>query len=92
MGIKRSQLDPALALDMQKVLAAIEDERARRGLSYAQVCRELGTAYRTLFNWREGRSGMNADVALRVSVWLRTDLRKFARQPDPLPETRGAAA
>jgi hypothetical protein len=34
---------------------------------------------------------MNADAALRISLFLRVDLRRFARQIDPPPANREAA-
>jgi hypothetical protein len=89
METKRA-LDPELRLDMAAINAAIEDERVSRELSYVQVARELGTAYRTLVNWRQGRCGMNGDVLLRICLWAGRPVESFARVPaDPLPGSRG---
>lgn len=86
-------MSPDLELDVSKVCAAIEAERVRRGLARYRVAQELGVAYGTMRYWERGRSGMNADVAVRIFTWLGLDrdLRRFVRQIDPPPATQEAA-
>lgn len=76
---------------MSKIIDAIEDERIRRSLSYGQVTRELGTAYRTMVNWRQGRCGMQGDVLLRVCLWTGRSITSFARHPADAPAVREVA-
>jgi transcriptional regulator with XRE-family HTH domain len=93
MEAKQALLDPALGLDMAKVIAAIEDERAERSLSYAQTARELGVTYRTVAYWRQGHCVMSGEVMLRVCLWTGRSITSFARVPaDPLPAGKAKAA
>lgn len=92
MATPRKWPGPGLGLDIARVCDAIEDERQHRGLTYQEVAAELGVTASTIGYWRRRHSSMTGDVALRVSTWLRTDLRKFARQPaDPPPAKQEAA-
>lgn len=93
MATRRKHL-PAdvVELDTGALTKAIERERVRRQLRHYQVAAELGVSETTVACWRRG-GGMNGDVALRISVWLRKDLRDYARHPeDPLPADQGKAA
>lgn len=87
-------MSPDLELDVSKVCAAIEAERVRRGLTRYRVAQELGVSYGTMRYWERGRSGMNADVAVRIFTWLGLDrdLRAFApaaRRPAARPQDGG---
>ena len=86
-------MSPHLELDVSKVCAAIEAERVLRGLTRYRVAQELGVSYGTMRYWERGRSGMNADVAVRIFTWLGLDrdLRAFVRKIDPPPAQREAA-
>lgn len=78
---------------MAKVIAAIEDERAKRSLSYAQTARELGVTYRTVAYWRQGHCVMSGEVMLRVCQWTGRSITTFARHPvDPPPAVKTEAA
>jgi transcriptional regulator with XRE-family HTH domain len=91
MAAKQALLDPALGLDMPAVIAAIEDERASRELSYAQTARELGVTYRTVAYWRQGHCVMSGEVMLRVCLWTGRSITSFARHPGDAPSTREVA-
>src|SRR5438874_2593241 len=88
----------SVELNIPALTAAIERERVRRQLLHYQVAAELDVSEATVSAWRRRYSSMTADVALRVSIWLRKDLRDFAvRKParppaDPLPADQGQAA
>ena len=78
---------------MAKVIAAIEDKRIERSLSYAKTARELGVTYRTVAYWRQGHCVMSGEVMLRICVWSGRTITSFARQPaDPLPAAKSEAA
>ena len=87
MPVKKPGL---VELDMPRLLDALESKRRSRHMTQRQVAAVLGVDPATIRQWRRG-FGMNGGAALRLSAWLDTDLREFARQ-DPLPETRGKAA
>jgi hypothetical protein len=69
----------SVELNIEQLTLAIERERVRRQLRHYQVAAELGVSETTVACWRRG-GGMNGDVAVRIAVWLRRDLRSFARQ------------
>jgi transcriptional regulator with XRE-family HTH domain len=80
-----------IQLDVPKLLEALDHEQRRRGLTQLQVASQLRVNPSTIRQWRLGVS-MSGDVAVRLALWLRVDLRKFARQPaDPSPATQKAA-
>ncbi len=76
---------------MPAVIAAIENKRLSRSLSYAQVARELGVTYRTVAYWRQGHCVMSGEVMLRVCVWTGRSITSFARHPAGAPATREVA-
>ena len=85
--------DPALGLDMDAVLAAVEDKRIEGELSYSQTAREIGITYRQLLNWRQGHCVASGGVLFRVCQWTGRPIASFARMPaDPLPAAKPEAA
>ena len=91
MPARQKERSASIGLDAQRLYAALNTERKLRGLSLEQTAAELDVAYPTMRCWRRGANGMNADAALRISLFLRVDLRRFTRQIDPPPATRKAA-
>lgn len=83
-------------LDMERLMAALDDERRRRKLTYQELADQLVVSASTLAYWRLGTTRPTGDATLRIFAWLGVDrdLRRFTRQKpaDPLPEPRGAAA
>ena len=84
--------DGAIQLDIPALYQALDRERQHRKMTLGEVADRLDVSYATMACWRRG-GGMNADAAVRLSLWLRADLRDFARPPaDPLPAKQGRAA
>jgi transcriptional regulator with XRE-family HTH domain len=83
--------DGAIQLDVAALYEALDRERKRREMTLGKVAGQLNVSYATVSCWRRTASGMNADAALRIALWLDIDLRDFARPPDPLPATQGRA-
>jgi transcriptional regulator with XRE-family HTH domain len=79
-------------LDPRRLYAAIDHERKLRDMTLEELASELDVSYPTLCCWRRGDDGMRADVALRISLFLSADLRRFARQIDPSPRSQMEAA
>lgn len=81
-------------LDMARLQEALERERRRRKMTHLEVAAELGVSDATIRQWRRG-FGMNGTIALRVVIFLRTDLRRYAvTRPaaDLAPATSASAA
>jgi hypothetical protein len=81
-------------LDMAALTEALERERLRCRLSHHDLAAELGVSYSAYSYWRGRHSGMTGSAALRVSIFLRADLRDYAvRVPaaDLAPATPDAA-
>ena len=75
------------------VTEALERERLRCRLSHYDLADQLGVAYSAYSYWRSRHSGMTGSAALRVSIFLRRDLRDFAREgPARPPAVLGPAA
>jgi hypothetical protein len=80
-------------LDMAALTEALERERLRCRLNHHDLAAELGVAYSTYSYWRARHSGMTGSAALRVSIFLRADLRDFAmRKPADLAPAASADA
>ena len=84
----------SVELNIAALTEAIELERVRRQLMHYQVAAELGVSEATVSAWRRRYSSMSGDAAVRVSLWLGADLRRFAvtRHVSPLPEARDDVA
>jgi transcriptional regulator with XRE-family HTH domain len=82
--------DGAIQLDVAALYAALDAERKRLGLTLGETARRLDVSYATVSCWRRTASGMNADVAVRISLMIRRDLRDYAVPPAD-PATREAA-
>jgi hypothetical protein len=94
---KHPKHPPAITteLDMVALTEALERERLRCRLSHHDLAAELGVSYSAYSYWRSRHSGMTGSAAVRVSVFLREDLRSFAvRKPaaDPAPAVSADAA
>jgi transcriptional regulator with XRE-family HTH domain len=72
-------------LNIEQLCRAIERERVRRQLRHYQVAAELGVSEATVSAWRRRYSSMSGDAAVRVALFLRRDLRDFARQRPARP-------
>lgn len=84
-------------LDMARLMAALDDERRRRKLTYQEQANQLVVSASTLAYWRLGTTRPTGDAALRIFAWLGLDrdLRRFIRKvptADPLPASRDDAA
>jgi hypothetical protein len=80
---------------MAALCEALERERIRCRLGHHDLAAELGVSYSAYSYWRSRHSGMTGSAAVRVSVFLREDLRSFAvRKPtaDPAPAVSADAA
>ena len=84
--------DGAIQLDVAALYEALDAERKRRNLSLGKTAERLNVSRSTMACWHRTASGMNADAAVRLALWLRVDLRDYARPPDPLPAAQGQAA
>jgi len=85
MATPKKSPEAVLELDMKRVTEALERERLRCRLSHYDLAKELGVVYSTYAYWRSRHSGMTGNAALRVSIFLREDLRSFARQAPARP-------
>jgi hypothetical protein len=83
--------DGAIQLDVAALFAALDAERKRRELTFHAMAAQLDVSYATVSCWRRTASGMNADAALRIALWLPADLRDYAMLPAN-PAIQGAAA
>jgi transcriptional regulator with XRE-family HTH domain len=68
-------------LDMERLTAAIEDERRRRELTYQETANQLVVSASTLAYWRLGTTRPTGDALLRIALWLPCDLRDYVKQP-----------
>jgi transcriptional regulator with XRE-family HTH domain len=84
--------DDAIQLDVAALYAALDAERKRRNLSLGKTAGQLDVSYATVSCWRRTASGMNADAAVRLALWLDIDLRDYARYPPADRATQGRAA
>lgn len=88
---RQKERSATIGLDAMKLYEAIDAERQLREMTVEELAAELDVSYPTLCCWRRGDNGMRGDVALRISFFLGADLRRFARQIDPLPDQGRAA-
>lgn len=84
-------------LDMERLMAALEDERRRRKLTHRGIAGQLDVSASTMAYWRLGTTRPTGDALLRIIVWLGLDrdLRRFIRKvptADPLPAATTEAA
>ncbi|HMQ37634.1 MAG TPA: helix-turn-helix transcriptional regulator [Micropruina sp.] len=71
--------------DPPAIFAALDAERRRRGLTWAQVAAQTGVAESTLRRTREhGR--FEADGVLAMAEWLGRPVEEFTRPGDLPPE------
>ncbi len=71
--------------DPPAIFAALDAERRRRGLTWAQVAAQTGVAESTLRRTREhGR--LEADGVLAMAEWLGRPVEEFTRPGDLPPE------
>ena len=69
-------------LDPPAIFAALDAERARRGLSWAELAAQTGVAESTLRRTRRpGR--FEADGILAMAQWLGRAVEDFTRPGDP---------
>jgi hypothetical protein len=76
-------------LDMARLGEALDRERRRRHMTWPELAQLLGIDTATPRQWRRG-GGMNGVIALRISLFIDADLRRFT-VPPALPATRDAA-
>jgi len=67
-----------LELDSESLFEAADRERRHRRLTRAQAAAELGVSATTWSSWSAGAT-IGAGSALRASIWLNADLRRFAK-------------
>lgn len=91
MPARQKERSATIGLDAMRLYEAIDAKRQLLGMSLEETATELDVSYPTLRCWARGDNGMRADVALRISLFLRADLRRFVRQIDPLPDQGKAA-
>jgi hypothetical protein len=82
-----------LELDSEELFEAADRERRHRRLTRAQASAELGISPTSWSSWSSGAT-IGAGSALRISLWIDADLRRFARERPArsLPGTRDDAA
>ena len=90
MSARQEKRFDSITLDAKKLFEALNRERKRRGMTDAELSAELGIPPTTMRGWARGAYGANGTAALRVSLFLRADLRTFAKH-DPPPAHQEAA-
>lgn len=77
----------AWTLDVAKLATAFDAVRTFKGLSERGAAAELGISPSTINRLKKGHPP-NADTVTSLVMWLRADLRDFARpaEPGPAPE------
>ena len=88
---RRKSPEPALELDVLGLMEAIERKRQHRGQTHQQVAEQLHISYGTMCYWRRGGTSIGGNIALRIAVWLRVDLRDYAKEPADQPATQKVA-
>ena len=91
MPARQKERTATIGLDARKIYEELDRKRQRRGMSLEELAAELDVGYQTLRCWARGDNGMRADVAVRISLFLGADLRRFTRQIDPPPAKQEAA-
>lgn len=67
--------------DAKALYAALDRQRTARGLTWAQVAREVGVSASTLTRTRGG-GRMEVDGMLAMVSWLRVPVETFVRDRD----------
>lgn len=67
-----------LELDSESLFEAMDRERRHRHLTRAQASAELGISPTSWSSWSAGAT-IGAGSALRISIWIDPDLRRFAK-------------
>ena len=65
--------------DSQALYAALDEQRTRRGLSWAEVARETGVSSSTLTGTKRG-GRLEVDGVLAMTAWLGRSIESFARK------------
>ena len=65
--------------DGKALHAALDEQRTRRGLSWADVARETGVSVSTLTGTKRG-GRLEVDGVLAMTGWLDRTVESFARQ------------
>lgn len=68
-------------LDAKALYRALHDQRTARGLTWAQVAKEIGVSAATITRTREG-GRMEVDGMLAMVHWLGVPVETFVRNSD----------
>ena len=72
------------------MLASIEAERVRKGLTKEELAKKLGVSVKTYYNWVNEETDVPSSALLRMSKMFGTDIDYLLIGASDVPDEKGA--